>query len=83
MDWGHHGMMGGFGIIGVVFGLLLVLAFFVATIFLLVWLARQFSTGAEEKPQRRSRAVEILEERYAKGEIDKEEFNEMKKEIGP
>ena len=29
-----------------------------------------------------SRAKEILDERYAKGEITKEEFQEMKKELG-
>jgi uncharacterized membrane protein len=34
-----------------------------------------------EQPRRRGRANEILKERYARGEITREEFNEIRKEL--
>ena len=34
-----------------------------------------------EQPSRERRAIEILKERYARGEITREEFQEMKKEL--
>jgi putative membrane protein len=39
------------------------------------------SKGHSES-QSGSRAIEILKERYARGEIDKQEFEEKKKDLG-
>lgn len=84
MPGGHdpQGMMGGwgwgFGILGMLFWLALVVL-----VVVLIWRllddggrngARH--EGADETP------LEILEKRYARGEIDRDEFERMKRELG-
>ncbi|AKG91055.1 Short C-terminal domain [Geoglobus ahangari] len=59
---------------------ILVLIPMAGIIFLLVYLAIRDQHRAEEKGER-SKALEILKERYAKGEITKEEFERMKSEL--
>ncbi len=83
MNWGRHGMMGGpgFGSLGMIFGLIFMLLFFAGIILLIVWIVRQFAPGGTSAPQSTGNALEILKERFAKGEISKEEFAEMKKEL--
>ena len=72
--WGIGNMMGFFsgGIMMVVFWALLI-AF-------IVWMIREIS-GKNSHSRSDSNALEILKERYAKGEIDKREFEEKKKDI--
>ena len=55
------------------FGMLLI----VGIVLLAVWLFRQSGTGRgrEETP------LEILKKRYAKGEIEKEEFEQKKRDL--
>jgi putative membrane protein len=71
MYWGLMGM-GGFGWFFMVF-------FWIALIAIVFWLA-----GRCREPEKSGggRALEILSERYAKGEITKEKMEEMKKDIG-
>lgn len=59
-------------------GFIFTIAFWALVVFLIVALLRHLG-GKEE--QKDSNALDILKERYAKGEIDKKEFHEMKKEI--
>ncbi|MBI5465989.1 MAG: SHOCT domain-containing protein [Candidatus Kerfeldbacteria bacterium] len=69
-----YGMMGGTGI-----GFIIMLLFWVIVILGITWLVRSlWHTGKEPKT---SSALEILRERYAKGEISKEEFESKKKDI--
>ncbi len=56
---------------------ILVLIPMLGIVFLLVYLAVRESRAEERK----SNALEILKERYARGEITKEEFERMKREI--
>jgi len=75
-----HGYNGyGFGMgYGMGFGWIIWIVVIVLIIFLLVKLfgSQNNSTGGEG-----NRALEILKERYAKGEIDKQEFEEKKKDL--
>ncbi len=65
--------------------LLIVAAFWVAVILAIIFLIRWLVLSAVRKsprPQAGDSAFEILRMRYAKGEINKEEFEEKKKDLG-
>lgn len=70
MMWG-----GGYGF----FGGLMMLVFWGAIIFLIVMAVRWLSDG--QKGRRKNDAMDVLRERFAKGEIDEEEFQRRKKAL--
>ncbi|UCD83033.1 MAG: SHOCT domain-containing protein [Desulfobacterales bacterium] len=76
------GMMGGWGmgwfggIIMIIFWILIL----VALVFLIKWLVQSTSRN-QAGPAGGNRALEILKERYARGEIDKAEFEAMKTDL--
>src|SRR3989344_321292 len=76
MDYGWNNMMGGFGLLG----WLPMLLFWILLILGVVALFRYLGGSARSDDKGRS-PLDILKERYAKGEIDKKEFNEMKKDL--
>ena len=70
-----YGMMGGgYWFVGWIFMIL----FWAAIILAIIWLYRQIRGTA---PVGGETALDILKKRYASGEITKDEFNEMKKEL--
>ena len=75
----HHG--GGWGWGHMAFGSLMMILFWGGAIFVIFlavrWLGRGASGGTA--PNTHKNAVEILQERFARGEIDKEEFEERKR----
>ena len=83
-------MMYGYGLSGgwfghTLFGGLFMLVVWVAVIFFVVWVVRELS-GSNRNGHGSGRdggkiALDILKERYAKGELTKEQFETMKKEI--
>jgi uncharacterized membrane protein len=77
------GMMGpwGMGWFGGIFILIIVIIVIVALIFLLPRLKQNNKINGIETSSGESNALEILKTRYARGEIDKTEFEEKKKDL--
>ena len=76
------GMMGGWGMgwFGGIFMMIFWVLILVGLIFLIKWLIQ--TTGrVKPDPGNGNSALEILKERYARGEIDATEFEKMKKVI--
>jgi putative membrane protein len=74
--WGMHPMMGGFWGVGMMFMMLLFWVLIIAAIvFGVRWLV------SEGKERRSDSALEILRQRYARGEINKEEFEAKKRDL--
>jgi putative membrane protein len=83
---GYGGMMGGYGgygfnPIGMIFSLVFWALIIGGVVLLVVWLARNagrtaLGTSGSESP------LEILKARYAKGEITKEQFDAIKRDLG-
>ena len=71
MMWGNQGFMGGFMWI-------FWIAIIVGIFFLVKWIVQQNRPGGQ---QQRENPLEILKKRYARGEIDKEEFEQKKKDL--
>lgn len=85
MMWGWPNMMGGYlgggmGWISFILGFIFFILVIIGIIFLIVWLVKRSNyPGIEDKTG--SKALEVLRERYAKGEITKEQFESMKKDL--
>ena len=77
-DWGGHPMWGMWGVWGL--GMMLaMLTFWVLVIVGLIALVRWLVTQGRES--RTDTALEILRQRYARGEINKEEFDAKKRDL--
>lgn len=74
MAWGGYG--GGFGIVDAFFSIFWLVVGIVALVYLIRYLRHSKHFRSSEKS-----ALDILKERYAKGEIDKAEFEEKKKAL--
>ncbi len=77
--WGHG--MFPFFFIGAGFRLVVVAAIVVGIVYLVRGIGRRGSTGPGWTGHGES-ALEILQKRYARGEISKEQFEEMKQHLG-
>jgi len=76
----YHMMWGGGGFMGPVMMLLFFAVIVVLVVLLVRWLWPGHMSGSPGSNGKS--ALSILEERYARGEIDKEEFEEKKRVIG-
>ncbi len=83
---GPYGPMGpgyyGYGIVG---GIIFII-FWIVVIVGIIYLIRALVRGGKEERWKRwiekeDRAMDILKERYAKGEITKEQFEKMKEDL--
>ena len=67
---------------GMGFGFLVWLVIIAAIIAVAVWFVRSQSlTGSQRSPERSSGALEVLEERYARGEVNRKEYLQKKRDI--
>ena len=84
------GMMGGFGggfsLIGMLLNLVITIAVIGGLVWLVIWAVRQFSANDHSSslfgqqnilPPARETPREIVEKRYARGEITREQYQEM------
>ena len=71
----NFGWMGGFGLIGLIFNLVIL----VGIVMLIVWAVKRFSSGASNwnQPSGNQSPREILQARYARGEITREQYQQM------
>ncbi|MDI6802180.1 MAG: SHOCT domain-containing protein [Thermodesulfovibrionales bacterium] len=71
--WGDYGW-------GMGFGWLFMIIFWILIILGVVYLIKLIA-GAPKKEEKGEAALDILKQRYARGEISKEEFEEKKKDL--
>lgn len=76
MMWGDWGM--GWGFLGMVSMLLWWVLIILGIAVLIKWLIGGSARGGHAGP---GRALEILKERYARGEIGKDEFEQKKRDL--
>lgn len=83
MQYGNpYGVMDGYGMgpgltdFGLIFLILVIIGSIIGFILLIKYLLESSGFKREQES-----ALEILKKRYAKGEIDKEEFDERKKDL--
>ena len=80
--------MGAFGWFGMIFNLVLLVGLIAGFVGLIVWLVRKSSTNNQALASSSIQgnvalsAREILEMRYARGEITREQYQTMKEDIG-
>ena len=74
-NYGHGWGLGGGGM---GFGFVFWLAILAAIIAVVVWFSR---SAPSDRGQRRSNGLEVLEQRYARGEVSREEYLEKKRDI--
>ncbi|KAB2912473.1 MAG: SHOCT domain-containing protein [Hyphomicrobiaceae bacterium] len=75
-DWGM-----GWGWGGMWLGPLFAIALLALLVALIVALVRWVGGGSDDGPRRARTAREILDERYARGEIDREEYQRRRNDI--
>jgi putative membrane protein len=73
MFWGNHGW-------GMGFGWFFMIAFLILVVLGIIYLIKVIA-GDAKKGEREETALDILKKRYARGEINKEEFEEKKKDL--
>lgn len=87
MMWGY-GLDGGVGWFGMVFMMAFMALVFIGGVLLLVWFLRAvaapYGSGYQPyaPPPRGDEALEIARQRYARGEISKEEYDEIRRALG-
>ena len=87
-NYGGFGGIGGFGWIGLIINLVLTIGIIVGLVLLAVWAIRRFThnqhgalVSSGQNPGMGT-AREILQTRYARGEITREEYQQMLTDIG-
>ena len=85
MMWGWPNMMGSFfgggvGWTGIILSFIFFILIIIGIILLIVWLVKRVThSGIEDKTG--SKALEVLKERYARGEITKDQYEGIKKDL--
>ena len=83
---GFGGGMGGLGLFGGLFSILLTIGVLVGLVFLGIWLWRTYNTSAEASSRLpegagQTSAFDILRVRYARGELTREQYQSMLQDL--
>lgn len=82
MWWGDGGMPGwGWAWMGM--GWLTMALFWGAVIWTVVWVVRRLADRPQAGPGERPSALDIVRERYARGEISRDEFEQLRGDLAP
>ncbi|HZJ03654.1 MAG TPA: SHOCT domain-containing protein [Thermoleophilia bacterium] len=85
-DWWDGGVGWGFGLVGLIMMVLFWGAVIVGIVLVVRALTQQSAPRSGQETgvsaPARPRALDLLEERYARGEIDREEFLERREDLG-
>ena len=77
MGWGGGGWGYGWGLFGMIFMLLFWILVLVGVVLLIRWLLLEARGGGRQGES----ALEILKKRYARGEVNKEEFEAKRRDL--
>lgn len=77
--WGGFGSMGAGMLFNFLLGLVLLALVIVGVVFAVRWLAR--ASGESPRDRARDDALEIVRTRYARGEISREDFDRLRREL--
>ena len=74
------GMMGGFGLLGLILNLVII----IGIVILIVWAVKRFTSGTANWNQLSGNQSprEILQARYARGEITRDQYQQMLQDLG-
>lgn len=80
---GNYGY-GGFGWIGMILGLVITIAVIVGLVILVMWAVRRTSGNTQSGPQNITgqSTRDIAQARYAKGEISRDEYQQILSDVG-
>lgn len=89
-NWMHGFGWGGYGGVGWILNLIVTLGLLIGVVLLVVWLLRRAPSGSSgtvgtsypSHGQPTPTAHEILQARYARGEISRDEYEEMRQDLG-
>jgi putative membrane protein len=79
---------GGLGLIGMILNLVITIGVIIGVVLLVIWLVRRVSSeggafSASQKPAAgQSSPREILQARYARGEINREQYQQILSDLG-
>ncbi|MDK9704719.1 MAG: SHOCT domain-containing protein [Sulfuritalea sp.] len=80
--WGHMGDWSGWGWGGMGFGMIGMSLFWILLIVAIVALVKGGWGGAALSGRRPEEPLDILKQRYARGEIEREEFEQKRRDLG-
>lgn len=80
--WGHMGDWGGWGWGGMGFGVIGMALFWILLIVAIVALMKGVWGGGVPSGRRQNEPLDILKQRYARGEIEREEFEQKRRDLG-
>lgn len=82
MMWGHMGDWGPMGWLWGIMGFLFMAAFWVGIVLLIFYGIRALRRSGGSGSGREPSALDIAMNRYARGEISKEDYEQLKRDLG-